>query len=90
MEFRNPELFITDASGKYPRLWALKGANPIDVRRWYTFGALASICTLGPGCQTPVRLLPESYEASDASWFSSSIISAQLTIWGESVERSSI
>ncbi|KAL8548042.1 hypothetical protein ACS0TY_007374 [Phlomoides rotata] len=30
MKFR-PEHFITDVSGKYPRLWALKGANPIDV-----------------------------------------------------------
>ncbi|KAL8501907.1 hypothetical protein ACS0TY_021140 [Phlomoides rotata] len=29
MKFR-PEHFITDVSEKYPRLWALKGANPID------------------------------------------------------------
>ncbi|KAL8554346.1 hypothetical protein ACS0TY_002507 [Phlomoides rotata] len=35
-------------SGKYPRLWALKGANPNDVRIWYEFGALASICTVAP------------------------------------------
>ncbi|KAL8532024.1 hypothetical protein ACS0TY_008577 [Phlomoides rotata] len=47
-EFGNPELFITDVSGKYPRLWTLKGANPNDVRRWYNFGALASICTVAP------------------------------------------
>ncbi|KAL8530706.1 hypothetical protein ACS0TY_007660 [Phlomoides rotata] len=49
MAFRNPELFITDVPGKYPQLWALKGANPIDVRKWYTFGALASIYTIAPG-----------------------------------------
>ncbi|KAL8535512.1 hypothetical protein ACS0TY_011224 [Phlomoides rotata] len=47
IEFR-PEHFITDVSGKYPQLWALKGANPNDVRRWYGFGALASICTIAP------------------------------------------
>ncbi|KAL8554269.1 hypothetical protein ACS0TY_002458 [Phlomoides rotata] len=48
IKFR-PEHFITDVSGKYPRLWALKGANPIDVNRWYKFGALASIRTIAPG-----------------------------------------
>ncbi|KAL8543640.1 hypothetical protein ACS0TY_004277 [Phlomoides rotata] len=48
MEFGNLELFITDVSGKYPRLWTLKGANPNDVRRWYNFGALTSICTIAP------------------------------------------
>ncbi|KAL8468697.1 hypothetical protein ACS0TY_031767 [Phlomoides rotata] len=48
MEFR-PEHFIIDVSGKYPRLWALKGAGPNDVRRWYNFGALTSICTIAPG-----------------------------------------
>ncbi|KAL8555633.1 hypothetical protein ACS0TY_003438 [Phlomoides rotata] len=44
-----PEHFITNVSGKYPQLWALKGANPIDINRWYKFGALASICTIAPG-----------------------------------------
>ncbi|KAL8540015.1 hypothetical protein ACS0TY_001565 [Phlomoides rotata] len=43
-----PEHFITDVSGKYPRLWELKGANPIDVNRWYKFGALASIYIVAP------------------------------------------
>ncbi|KAL8457609.1 hypothetical protein ACS0TY_035465 [Phlomoides rotata] len=47
-EFGNLELFITDVSGKYPRIWTLKGAGPNDVRRWYNFGALASICTIAP------------------------------------------
>ncbi|KAL8494370.1 hypothetical protein ACS0TY_025255 [Phlomoides rotata] len=47
-EFRNPELFITDVSGKYPRLWALKRVDPNDVRMWCNFGALASICTIAP------------------------------------------
>ncbi|KAL8470009.1 hypothetical protein ACS0TY_032760 [Phlomoides rotata] len=32
IEFR-PEHFITNVSGKYPRLWTLKGANLIDVNR---------------------------------------------------------
>ncbi|KAL8532073.1 hypothetical protein ACS0TY_008619 [Phlomoides rotata] len=48
MEFR-PEHFIIDVSGKYPRLWTLKRANPIDVNRWYKFGALASIRTVALG-----------------------------------------
>ncbi|KAL8539272.1 hypothetical protein ACS0TY_001050 [Phlomoides rotata] len=47
-EFGNPELFITDVSGKYPRIWTLKGAGPNDIRRWYNFGALASISTVAP------------------------------------------
>ncbi|KAL8461781.1 hypothetical protein ACS0TY_033034 [Phlomoides rotata] len=47
MEFR-PEHFITDVSGKYPRLWALKEAGPNDVHKWYNFGALASIRTIAP------------------------------------------
>ncbi|KAL8525875.1 hypothetical protein ACS0TY_015201 [Phlomoides rotata] len=34
---------INDVSGKYPRHWALKGAHPVTVNRWYKFGALASI-----------------------------------------------
>ncbi|KAL8547205.1 hypothetical protein ACS0TY_006789 [Phlomoides rotata] len=41
--------FITDVSGKYPRLWALKGAHPVTVNRWYKFGVLASIHTIAPG-----------------------------------------
>ncbi|KAL8510608.1 hypothetical protein ACS0TY_017433 [Phlomoides rotata] len=41
--------FITDVSGKYPRLWALKGAHPVTVNRWYKFGVLASIRTIAPG-----------------------------------------
>ncbi|KAL8466933.1 hypothetical protein ACS0TY_035856 [Phlomoides rotata] len=28
---------------EYPPLWELRGAAPNDVRRWYNFGALASI-----------------------------------------------
>ncbi|KAL8541030.1 hypothetical protein ACS0TY_002354 [Phlomoides rotata] len=48
MKFRL-EHFITNVSEKYTRLWVLKGENPIDVRRWYEFGALASICTIAPG-----------------------------------------
>ncbi|KAL8550343.1 hypothetical protein ACS0TY_008968 [Phlomoides rotata] len=48
LEFGNPELFITDVFGKYPRIWTLKGAGSNDVRKWYKFGALASICTIAP------------------------------------------
>ncbi|KAL8493728.1 hypothetical protein ACS0TY_024782 [Phlomoides rotata] len=47
MEF-DTAYFITDVSGKYPRLWALKGAHPVTVNRWYKFGVLASICTIAP------------------------------------------
>ncbi|KAL8519577.1 hypothetical protein ACS0TY_010493 [Phlomoides rotata] len=47
MEFR-PEHFITYVFEIYPRLWALKGAGPNDVRKWYNFGALALICTIAP------------------------------------------
>ncbi|KAL8497203.1 hypothetical protein ACS0TY_020766 [Phlomoides rotata] len=55
VEFR-PEHFITDVSGKYPRLWALKGESPDDVRRWYNFGALASIRTIAPGFREILEL----------------------------------
>ncbi|KAL8510754.1 hypothetical protein ACS0TY_017531 [Phlomoides rotata] len=48
MEFDTAH-FITDVSGKYPRLWALKGAHPVTVNRWYKFGVLASIRTVAPG-----------------------------------------
>ncbi|KAL8479733.1 hypothetical protein ACS0TY_026605 [Phlomoides rotata] len=41
--------FITDVFGKYPRLWALKGAHQNTVNRWYKFGALASIRKVAPG-----------------------------------------
>ncbi|KAL8472446.1 hypothetical protein ACS0TY_029600 [Phlomoides rotata] len=47
MEFDTTH-FITDVSGKYLRLWALKGAHPVTVNRWYKFGALASIRTVAP------------------------------------------
>ncbi|KAL8539611.1 hypothetical protein ACS0TY_001279 [Phlomoides rotata] len=47
MEF-DATYFITDMSGKYPRLWALKGAHPVTVNRWYKFRALASIRTVAP------------------------------------------
>ncbi|KAL8549712.1 hypothetical protein ACS0TY_008523 [Phlomoides rotata] len=55
MEFR-PEHFITNVFGKYPRLWALKGAGPNDVRRWYNFGVLALIRTVAPGFQEILEL----------------------------------
>ncbi|KAL8498891.1 hypothetical protein ACS0TY_022019 [Phlomoides rotata] len=48
MEFDTAH-FITDVSGKYPRLWALKGAHPVTVNRWYMFGVLTSIRTIAPG-----------------------------------------
>ncbi|KAL8461008.1 hypothetical protein ACS0TY_032479 [Phlomoides rotata] len=32
MEFDTTH-FITDVSGKYPRLWALKGAHPVTINR---------------------------------------------------------
>ncbi|KAL8473227.1 hypothetical protein ACS0TY_030163 [Phlomoides rotata] len=48
LEFGNPELFITNVFGKYPRLWTLKEVGPNNVRRWYNFRALVSICTIGP------------------------------------------
>ncbi|KAL8459275.1 hypothetical protein ACS0TY_036673 [Phlomoides rotata] len=55
MEF-DTTYFITDVSGKYPRLWALKGAHPVTVNRWYKFGALASIRTIAPKFQEIVEL----------------------------------
>ncbi|KAL8541762.1 hypothetical protein ACS0TY_002862 [Phlomoides rotata] len=66
MEFR-PEHFIRDVSGKYPRPWALKGANPIDVCRWYRFGALVSICIIAPSfleiSELPYWVLNAVYES---------------------------
>ncbi|KAL8539938.1 hypothetical protein ACS0TY_001518 [Phlomoides rotata] len=47
MEFDTAH-FITDVFGKYPQLWALKGAHPVTVNRWYKFGVLASIRTVAP------------------------------------------
>ncbi|KAL8516287.1 hypothetical protein ACS0TY_014808 [Phlomoides rotata] len=29
--------------------WALKGAHPVNINRWYKFGALVSIRTVAPG-----------------------------------------
>ncbi|KAL8471316.1 hypothetical protein ACS0TY_028827 [Phlomoides rotata] len=57
MEFDTTH-FITDVSGKYPRLWALKGAHSVTVNRWYKFGALASIRTIAPSFQE-ISELPE-------------------------------
>ncbi|KAL8479755.1 hypothetical protein ACS0TY_026620 [Phlomoides rotata] len=58
MEFK-PEHFITYVSGKYPRLWALKGTNPIDVRQmvriWSTRLNLYC-CTKFPGNLRTSRL----------------------------------
>ncbi|KAL8483277.1 hypothetical protein ACS0TY_026095 [Phlomoides rotata] len=67
MEFK-PEHFITYVSGKYPRLWALKGANPIDVRKWYGFGALASICIVAPSFQEIFELPDWVLNAVYESW----------------------
>ncbi|KAL8526879.1 hypothetical protein ACS0TY_015936 [Phlomoides rotata] len=57
MEFDTTH-FITDVSGKYPRLWALKGAHPVTVNRGYKFGALASIRTIAPSFRE-ISELPE-------------------------------
>ncbi|KAL8520315.1 hypothetical protein ACS0TY_011021 [Phlomoides rotata] len=67
VEFR-PEHFITDVSGKYPRLWALRGAAPNDVRRWYDFGALASIRTLAPSFQVISKLPDWVCNVVQESW----------------------
>ncbi|KAL8549243.1 hypothetical protein ACS0TY_008189 [Phlomoides rotata] len=55
MEFDTAH-FITDVSDKYPRLWALKGAHPVTVNRWYKFGVLASIRTIAPGFREILEL----------------------------------
>ncbi|KAL8541529.1 hypothetical protein ACS0TY_002703 [Phlomoides rotata] len=60
--FQVPEL------GKYPQLWALKGVNPNDVRRWYEFGALASICTIAPNFQEISELPDWVLNAVVESW----------------------
>ncbi|KAL8512553.1 hypothetical protein ACS0TY_018874 [Phlomoides rotata] len=52
----------------YPRLWALKGANPNDVRRWCEFGALASICTIAPGFREISELPDWVLNAIVESW----------------------
>ncbi|KAL8503268.1 hypothetical protein ACS0TY_022126 [Phlomoides rotata] len=67
LEFR-PKYFITDVSGKYPRLWALKGAHPIEVRRWYGFGTLASLCTVAPGFWEILELPDWVLNAVIESW----------------------
>ncbi|KAL8532186.1 hypothetical protein ACS0TY_008693 [Phlomoides rotata] len=55
MEFDTAH-FITDVSGKYPRLWALKRAHPVTVNRWYKFGALTSIRTIAPSFREILEL----------------------------------
>ncbi|KAL8458167.1 hypothetical protein ACS0TY_035885 [Phlomoides rotata] len=67
MEFR-PKHFITDVSGKYPLLWALKGVSPNDVRRWYNFGALASIRTVAPSFQEISKLPDWVCNVVQESW----------------------
>ncbi|KAL8456862.1 hypothetical protein ACS0TY_034916 [Phlomoides rotata] len=68
MEFGNPELFITDVSGKYPRIWTLKEAGPNNVRRWYNFRGLASICTVTPSFQEISGLPDWVVNAVQESW----------------------
>ncbi|KAL8511314.1 hypothetical protein ACS0TY_017933 [Phlomoides rotata] len=60
--------FITDVSGKYPRLWALKGAYPNTVNRWYKFGALASIRTVAPRFREILELPDWVCNAVQESW----------------------
>ncbi|KAL8549051.1 hypothetical protein ACS0TY_008066 [Phlomoides rotata] len=55
MEFDTAH-FITNVSGKYPRLWALKGAHPVTVNKWYKFGVLALIRTIAPGFREILEL----------------------------------
>lgn len=40
-----PEYTRFDISGKYPRVWMLPKAHPQEVKRWFDFGALASVYT---------------------------------------------
>ncbi|KAL8489941.1 hypothetical protein ACS0TY_025732 [Phlomoides rotata] len=65
---RNPELFITDVSGKYPRLWALKRVDPNDVQMWCNFGALALICTIAPSFWEISGLPDWVVNADQESW----------------------
>ncbi|KAL8547520.1 hypothetical protein ACS0TY_007019 [Phlomoides rotata] len=68
MEF-NTTHFITNVFGKYPRLWALRVEGPIDVRRWYNFGALTSIRTITP-CLKEISELPDWVgNAVQESWY---------------------
>ncbi|KAL8497252.1 hypothetical protein ACS0TY_020800 [Phlomoides rotata] len=67
MEF-NTTHFITDVSGKYPRLWALKGAHPVIVNRWYKFGVLASIRTVAPSFREISELPDWVGNAVQESW----------------------
>ncbi|KAL8489942.1 hypothetical protein ACS0TY_025733 [Phlomoides rotata] len=64
----NPEFFIIDVSVKYPRLWALKGANTNNVRRWYNFRVLASICTVAPNFREISGLLDWVVNKVQESW----------------------
>ncbi|KAK4390442.1 putative enzymatic polyprotein [Sesamum angolense] len=44
----NPSKTIIETSGKYNRVWMLEGSKPEEVRKWYEFGALASVYTMSP------------------------------------------
>ncbi|KAL8496729.1 hypothetical protein ACS0TY_020413 [Phlomoides rotata] len=54
--------------GKYPRLWALKGAHPVTVNRWYKFGSLASIITIAPSFREISELPNWVCNAVQESW----------------------
>ncbi|KAL8470647.1 hypothetical protein ACS0TY_033271 [Phlomoides rotata] len=60
--------FITDVSGKYPRLWALKGAHLVIVNRKYKFRALASIRTVAPGFREISELPYWVFNVVHESW----------------------
>ncbi|KAK4409353.1 putative enzymatic polyprotein [Sesamum angolense] len=44
----NPSKTIIETTGKYNRVWMMKGSKPEEVREWYEFGALASVHTMSP------------------------------------------
>ncbi|KAL8532003.1 hypothetical protein ACS0TY_008562 [Phlomoides rotata] len=88
MEFDTTH-FITDVSGKYPRLWALKGAHPVTVNRWYKFGALASIRTIAPSFREISELPDWCEDGPSMKKLETNNRTDRRKIWSHAEERKS-
>ncbi|KAL0291092.1 UNVERIFIED_CONTAM: hypothetical protein Sradi_7034800 [Sesamum radiatum] len=64
----NPSKTIIKTSRKYNRVWMLEGSKPEDVRKWYDFGALASVHTMSPSSPEISKLLEWISGAVYNSW----------------------
>ena len=64
----NPSRTMVETSGRYNRVWMLEGSDSKEVRKWYDFGAIASIHTTAPGFPEIEKLPGWITEAVRESW----------------------